>query len=333
MAKRECTFAALLKDGQGHMVAGNALCFRGKVDRPITTQQCPVCKYGTLEQENTFHCDELAVGTVSGDVVIFKMGENGELVECARKHYRDKAITCLQYSPGGVYLAAAAEVVIDVLLPDEDHRRVGVCMGHLSPICSIDWTEEGDFMQTSDSALELMFWSMTTREEKKPLPEFVAYSKPILLNKRKWATMTSTLGWTWHCIYSPGSEAVGLNAVDRFILSRRDSKKALGVSGDATGLIKLFPYPMQQCERQPAPVAQDFKLHSAGVTKVRFSASGQYIVSLGGLDCSIMQWEVQAPNRDPSAAAEEEDGADPVNAEDADTDDDDELDQLRSGEP
>merc|ERR1712100_545403 len=89
---------------------------------------------------------------------------------------------------------------MDVLLPDEDHRRVGVCKGHMAPICTIDWSEDGEYMQTSDTALELFFWSMKTRQEKSAstaVPEFLAYSKPILLYKRHWHRMTSPLGWPW----------------------------------------------------------------------------------------------------------------------------------------
>ena len=68
-----------------------------------------MCHYGTVEKERTFRCDELAVGTLSGAVVIFKMGADGQLLECARKQYRNKAISCLQYAPTGTLLAAASD--------------------------------------------------------------------------------------------------------------------------------------------------------------------------------------------------------------------------------
>ena len=161
MTTRACTHAVLLKDSGGVPVGGKALCFRGKVDRPILTQECPVCHYGTTEKEHTYHCDELAVGTVGGEVVILKMGDGGRLLECARKRYRTKPITCLQYSPNGTLLTVASDATMDVLLPDEDHRRVGVCKGHMAPICTIDWSEDGEYMQTSDTALELFFWSVS----------------------------------------------------------------------------------------------------------------------------------------------------------------------------
>ena len=164
---------------------------------------------------------------------------------------------------------------------------------------------------------------MKTRQEKSAstaVPEFLAYSKPILLYKRHWHRMTSPLGWPWLGVYSTGSEAVGLNAVDRFILDR-SSKRALGVSADASGLVKLFPYPVQLAQGQPP--ARDYTSHASGVSKVRFSASGKFVVSLGSRDCCIIQWEVLAPAVDQDVDAE----AGPGEEEQSD-DDDDELDRL-----
>ena len=327
---RACTHAAVLTDAHRQKVGGKAVCFRGKVDRPVGIQECPVCHYGNVDKEPTFDCDELAVGTLTGDVVIFKMGAEGQLLECARTNQGSKAISCLQYAPTGLLLAAASEdMLMRVLLPDEEHRTVGVCKGHLSPICSIDWTDDGEYMQTSDTALELIFWSMKTRIEKPhgALPEFVAYSKPMLLYKRQWASFTTPLGWPWHGIYMPGSEAVGLNAVDRFILDR-GSKKALGVSADASGLVKLFPYPNQA--GTPGMQVRKFEAHSAGVSKVRFSAGGKYVVSVGGRDCTLMQWQVLAPSKDAGAIDLDAGGAAKQGDDDSD-ESDDELDRLRAG--
>ena len=325
LEERACTYAALLKDDKGKRVGGKALCFRGKVDRPVGIQECPVCHYGTVEKERTFHCDELAVGTLCGQVVIFKMAQGGQLLECARTQCRTKAITCLQYAPTGTLLAVASEdMVIDVFLPDENHRRVGVCKGHMAPIMSIDWTEDGEFMQTSDTALELMFWCMQTRTEK-TVPEFVSHSKPILLYKKQWANYTTPLGWPWHGIYTPGSEGVGLNAVHRLILDRQ-SKKALGVSANANGLVKLFPYPNQP--GMSGMQAQTYEGHSAAVSKVRFSAKGDYVVSVGGRDCTIIQWEVLAPTKE-NGALDADAGQGKAAASDDDDDSEDELDRLQ----
>jgi WD40 repeat protein len=277
-----------------------------------------------VEKERTFHCDELAVGTLCGQVVIFKMAQGGQLLECARTQYRTKAITCLQYAPTGTLLAVASEdMVVDVFLPDENHRRVGVCKGHMAPIMSIDWTEDGEFMQTSDTALELMFWCMQTRTEK-TVPEFVSHSKPILLYKKQWANYTTPLGWPWHGIYTPGSEGVGLNAVHRLILDRQ-SKKALGVSASANGVVKLFPYPNQP--GMSGMQAQTYEGHSAAVSKVRFSAKGDYVVSVGGRDCTIIQWEVLAPTKE-LGALDADAGQGKATASD-DDDSEDELDRLQ----
>jgi microtubule-associated protein-like 6 len=335
LATRSCSHAALITDANGNKVAGTAVAFRGKVDRPIHTEQCPVCKYGTVEKERQFHCDELAVGTARGDVVIYRQDVDGQLSECTRKQYRSKAITCLQYAPSGTLLAVASEeMVIDILLPDENHRRVGVCKGHNSPISSIDWSMDGEYMQSGDTALDLIFWAMKTQvrtsssaaapapehkativKSDKHVAEFEAYSKPILLYKRRWASNTTPLGWAWLGIYNLGSEAVGLNAVDCFILDRKE-KKGLGVSADVTGAIKLFPYPNH------ATQGRQFLAHSAGVRKVCFSASGKYVVSVGGRDCCAMQWEVVPPSSDDAVVV--------TVAKTDDDSDDDELDLLRA---
>ena len=73
--------------------------------------------------------------------------------------------------------------------------------------------------------------------------------------------------------------------------------------------------------------AQNYEGHSAAVSKVRFSAKGDYVVSVGGRDCTIIQWEVLAPTKE-LGALDADAGQGKATASD-DDDSEDELDRLQ----
>ena len=83
--------------------------------------------------------------------------------------------------------------------------------------------------------------------------------------------------------WPPLADAINVITVDR------SPNQEYIVSGEDGGLVKLFRYPC--CKEQSDFRA--FKGHSAQVMSVRFSSDGKYVFSVGGLDKTIIQFEVK----------------------------------------
>ena len=97
-----------------------------------------------------------------------------------------------------------------------------------------------------------------------------------------WSSSDCQLSWaTLGAWCQRGS--VGVNTV-----SRSHEGRLLAV-GDDTGHVSLYPQPASRptCGRHVYPG------HSCEVSQVTFLADDTRLVTIGGKDCAIMQWEVE----------------------------------------
>ena len=103
--------------------------------------------------------------------------------------------------------------------------------------------------------------------------------------QEKWATLSCKFSWQaqgiWPHLYADGTN---INAVER----SRSGK--LLATGDDFSKIKLFKYPA--CV--PKQLFNVSKGHSSHITGIRWSYNDEYMVSIGGLEKSIIQWRVDA---------------------------------------
>lgn len=95
--------------------------------------------------------------------------------------------------------------------------------------------------------------------------------------------MTSRFSWHTQGIWPPCSDGTDINSVDR-----SNSKKYL-VTADDWSKIKLFKYPACQ-NRQ---IYNVYRGHSSHVTGVKWMYDDRYVISIGGLEKSIIQWAFQ----------------------------------------
>ena len=69
----------------------------------------------------------------------------------------------------------------------------------------------------------------------------------------------------------------------------RSKNKKYVVSSDESGAIKLFRYPVLQKGAEYVLVAFG---HTTMCTKARFNSNDTYLITIGGKDRSILQWQV-----------------------------------------
>lgn len=94
--------------------------------------------------------------------------------------------------------------------------------------------------------------------------------------------MNSKYMWFTQGIWPPSSDGSDVNAVDR-----SNGKKFLA-SADDFSKVKVFRYPV--CHKKQ--MYNEYKGHSSHVTGVKWSFDDKNVFSIGGLEKSIIQWNV-----------------------------------------
>lgn len=92
--------------------------------------------------------------------------------------------------------------------------------------------------------------------------------------------MSCKLGWSVQGIYPPGCDGTHINGVD---LSKDET---LIATGDDYGLVNLYRNPCLE-----GHMARSYRGHSEHVTRVMFMKNDEYLISIGGMDQTTIQWK------------------------------------------
>ena len=218
--------------------------------------------------------NQLAVGLMSGKVMVFNPATTSKDGLIAEMQVSKKAVLAVRYSPNGSLLAAATQDFKVFLMDTKTYGNKAVCVGHHAAVTHLDFSADGSILQTVSHDYELLFWNSATGKQIK---------SPSEVRDVKWSTFTSILGWPVQGIWPPDSNGADVNSVCRSI------DESLLVTGDCMGLVKLFRYP---CPKEKSQFRQ-YRGHSSHVCGVAFSADGKLVYSVGGLDKSVLQFEVK----------------------------------------
>ncbi|GIL71076.1 hypothetical protein Vretimale_17844 [Volvox reticuliferus] len=220
-----------------------------------------------LEADGVTH--HLAVGGAKGDLMVFL---DSNLQPVHKTKDSREGITDLKYSPDCRLLAAAtADTWIDIYSVSKGYTRLQRCSGHSSTVRGIDWSTDGSVLQSDSADLELLVWNARTGKQ-----------IPIPSRDVQFATYTLRLGFPVMGIWPDGSDGTDVNAVAR---SRGGDVVA---TCDDDGLVKLFNCP---CVLDDAP-HRAYRGHSSHVLGVRFNSDDTMLVSVGGYDWAMFQFNV-----------------------------------------
>lgn len=184
----------------------------------------------------------------------------------------DEWIETMSYSPDGKKLAVGSHDNRVYMYDTTDYKCIGKCDKHNSFVVSVDWSECCTYLRTVCGAHELLFY---TAEDCKQDPSGASNTKGT-----KWYTSSAKYGWLVTGIFPGGTDGTHINHVDF-----SDCGKLI-VTADDYGLVNVW--------RNPARVgAKPISLrgHSEHVVRTRFTKGSKYIISVGGYDKTIMQWE------------------------------------------
>ena len=100
----------------------------------------------------------------------------------------------------------------------------------------------------------------------------------------EWASQTTLFGWHMRGIWPEDADGTDVNACAR----SNQGERQLIATADDFGKVKLFRYPciVPYADHKP------YSGHSSHVTNVTFSCDDSWLVTTGGEDAAIFQWEV-----------------------------------------
>ncbi|RKP12349.1 WD40-repeat-containing domain protein, partial [Piptocephalis cylindrospora] len=157
----------------------------------------------------------------------------------------------------------------------EDWSVQGNLLGHTSLITAFDWSRDSLYLQSNSMDYELLFWDVEKQEQ---------ITRASDVRDVAWATFTLTTAWPTLGIWGEGMNGRQINGV-----SRSSDEKWLA-TGDDFARVSLFRYPAPQ----EGAAKVSLQGHASHVTNVIFSAHGSKILSVGGLDGTLLQWNVKA---------------------------------------
>ncbi|XP_032883277.1 echinoderm microtubule-associated protein-like 5 isoform X3 [Amblyraja radiata] len=212
----------------------------------------------------------LALGMKDGSFTVLRIRDMTEVV-----HIKDRkeAIHELKYSADGAYLAVGSnDNSIDIYGVLQRYKKVGECVGSLNFITHMDWSADSKYLQTNDGSGRRLFYNMPYGKEITNKEEMKA---------TQWATWTCVLGPEVNGIWPKYLDVNDINSVDA------NFNDHVLVTADDYGLVKLYRYP----SFKKGAKFKKYMGHSAHVTNVRWSYDYQWVISIGGADHSVFQWQ------------------------------------------
>ena len=98
-----------------------------------------------------------------------------------------------------------------------------------------------------------------------------------------WATYSVPFGWPIQGAWMRDGGGVEVNTVDR------SPSRGLIAVGDEAGAVRLYTYPSYE----PEASCKVYRGHSAHVTRVQFMPDGKSLLTVGGRDRCVFQWQVK----------------------------------------
>ncbi|XP_076442286.1 echinoderm microtubule-associated protein-like 2 isoform X4 [Babylonia areolata] len=223
-----------------------------------------------------FHPDGhlVAIGTMTARWVVLDLATH-EIISVHTDG--NEQIECIAYSPDGNYIALGSRdnyiYVYQVSDGGRKYSRVGRCSGHSSFITHLDWSQDSQFIASNSGDYELLYWTASTCKQ---------LTSPSAVRDIQWASQSCTLGFSAAGIWPEGADGTDVNSCNR------NHQQSLLATADDFGKVNLYQFPC--C--QPRSPCHSYKGHSSHVTNVSFLFDDSRLVSTGGRDMAILQWQV-----------------------------------------
>ena len=206
------------------------------------------------------------------------------------KHTRFERVADIKFSPDSKFVAVAnADNGIDIFsVPGHgnkvnEFKQVAKFEGHSSFVTHIDWSMDSTKLRSNCGAHELLFWKMYKPTSETRLAPHQEKSTSRMRDE-DWQTQSCIYGWSVRGIWPDGADGTDINACARSNQGGRD----LLATCDDHGKVKIFRFPCIVPDADCKP----YTGHSSHVTNAAFSKDDKWLISTGGEDRGVFQWEV-----------------------------------------
>ncbi|XP_035663533.1 echinoderm microtubule-associated protein-like 1 [Branchiostoma floridae] len=131
-------------------------------------------------------------------------------------------------------------------------------------------------MQSTSGDYELLYWDVAARSQL----QFKSAMRDVT-----WNTQTCVFGFHVFGMWQQGADGHDI------LSCSASGSRALLASADTHGKVNLFRFP---CSTFQAP-GHVYPGHGSHVTSVSFLHGDDWLISTGGMDCSVIQWQVVQP--------------------------------------
>ena len=238
----------------------------------------------------------IVVGTMKGKLLLYDGELRMQLDEVQTSFTKEHQwIEELKFSPDSEQIALGAhggpsKVEVYKIVKNKLKRVKLINAGLTSALLHLDWSADGGLVAVNSRAYELKYVDINAGRN----------AASSSCRDIEWSTWTCKLGFPVQGIF-PRADGSDVNAVCR------SNNQSILATGDDYQLVKIFKYPSVK----PKSGFKSYKGHSSHVTRVRFSAEDQFLVSTGGNDKTTIIWRTSynAPemNEDPNENVDDDD--------------------------
>ncbi|XP_065077410.1 echinoderm microtubule-associated protein-like CG42247 [Ochlerotatus camptorhynchus] len=219
----------------------------------------------------------LAAGSSEGHLVVIN-AENGATMLTIR--VCGSPLNSVQFNQVGDMIAIGSQngsiYLFRVSRDGFSYKKINKIRGS-QPLTHLDWSSEGNFLQSVTVDFDLLFWDVKSLSPEK---------SPIAMKDVKWATNNSTVGFLVAGMWNNRYYATPANTI--ITTASRTIVQDLIVSGDGDGYLRLFRYPCIT----PRAEFTEAKVYSGTLACVKFLHGNHSLVTVGGTDASLMIWEL-----------------------------------------
>jgi WD40 repeat protein len=191
-------------------------------------------------------------------------------------------IECMSYNPSMSKLAAGSHDnnIYIFNVSAKKYMQYCVLKAHTSFVTSLDWSmnDSPQYIRSNCGGYELLFFNVDNKKQDK--------AGASNTTGTIWETQSCKLGWNVEGIFPLGCDGTHINGVDE------SNELNLIATGDDYGLVNIYRNPVRDNTHQ----ARSLRGHSEHVTRVKFSQSGEYMLSIGGMDQTVIQWKKTIPH-------------------------------------
>lgn len=219
----------------------------------------------------------IAIGfELKGDVRVYlleTMAEVAHIKSCS------EPISCIKFSPDGMLLAAGNRAnIIDIYNVNRGYRFHRRLRGHTSFVECLDWSIDSKCLQSTCGSYEILYWDAIGGRQ--------ILDAETIETDTEWNSWSCKLGFPIMGIWGKNQSGNNVNAVCR------SSSETLVATANDDGSVRIFNYP---CVVNGAPFV-GCRAHGTRVVGITFlSDYDRHLVSIGGLDKSIMVWKISSP--------------------------------------